>query len=225
MKVFFVTTGLREEIEVIKKVKPPALLCSYWYFRNIAIRDLFDQLGYTPEILLDSGAYSAFTKGKSVSLIDYMAYIKANENEINQYISLDVIGDPYITKAYYNIMLGKGFSPIPVYHFGEDIETLRFYVERGSQVVALGNTVPIRDKGKVALWCDSLKKQFPDVIFHLLGSSSMKIIQSGVVDTCDSSAWYMQAVNGNPRTIGGKSKEAKIERAMYNMTEIMREAT
>lgn len=225
MKVFFVTAGLREEIEAIKKVKPPALLCSYWYFRNTTIREFFNQLGYTPEILLDSGAYSAFTKGKSVSLIDYMAYIKSNKNEITQYISLDVIGDPYITKAYYLIMLGKGFSPIPVYHYGDDIETLRFYAEQGSKSVALGNTVPIRDKGKVALWCASLKKQFPSVRFHLLGSSSMKVIQSGVVDSCDSSAWYMQAVNGKPRTIAGRSKEAKIERAMYNMTEIMREAT
>lgn len=225
MNVFFVTAGLREEIEAIKKVKPPALLCSYWYFRNKTIREVLDQLEYTPEILLDSGAYSAFTKGKSVSLIDYMAYIKANEAEITKYISLDVIGDPYITKEYYNIMIGKGFSPIPVYHYGEDIEDLRFYVERGSMSVALGNTVPIRDKGKVGMWCASLKKQFPGVRFHLLGSSSIKIIQSGVVDSCDSSAWYMQAVNGKPRTIAGKSKEAKIERAMYNMAEIMRAAT
>lgn len=65
MKVYFVTTGLWEEIQVVKKVRPPRLLCSYWYFKNKRMADFCEELGYRPEIILDSGAYSAFTKGKN----------------------------------------------------------------------------------------------------------------------------------------------------------------
>ena len=128
MKVYFVTSGLREEMEVIRNVRPPRLLCSYWYFKNRSLCDFCNSIGYHPEIMLDSGAYSAFTKGQSVNLIDYMKYIERNAEYITRYIALDVIGDLFTTKAYYEIMRNKGFDPIPVYHHGEDQFLLQYYV-------------------------------------------------------------------------------------------------
>ena len=221
MNVYFVTTGLKEEVEVIKKVRPPRLLCSYWYFKNRSLREFVKDLGYTPEIMLDSGAFSAFTKGKSISLPEYMNYITVNAEAISHYISLDVIKDDFITRMYYSIMRGKGFKPIAVYHYGESIDSLRFYIEQGEKIIALGATVPIADKGKVAEWCKDLREQFPELQFHLLGSSSSKVLECGALESCDSSTWYMQAVNGRPKHITGKTREAKMARAEANMLEIM----
>lgn len=223
MKIYFVTTGLWEEIQVIKKVRPPRLLCSYWYFKSRPLSKFCEELGYRPEILLDSGAYSAFTKGKNVNLLDYMAYIEANRWYIDRYISLDVIGDECLTRLVYQLMRGRGFRPIPVVHYGrnDDIEALKCYKLNGERVIALGGTVPIRDKHEVARWCDDMKRRYPHAHFHLLGSSSQKLLQSEALASCDSSSWYIQAVNGEPHTIPGKNREAKLARAEANMRRIM----
>ena len=222
MKVYFVTVGLREEMEVIRKVRPPRLLCSYWYFKKRDLQEFCSSLGYIPEILLDSGAYSAFTKGSCVDLADYMRYIGKNVEYISRYIALDVINDPFATMENYKVMRRAGFSPIPVYHYGDDLNILIEYVQSGETAVALGNTARIRDKKAVAKWCESIRKELPnDVALHLLGSSSNRIIECGAVDSCDSSAWYMCAVNGGPKLIPGKTRQAKLDRAEANMIRIM----
>ena len=171
--------------------------------------------------MLDSGAYSAFTKGSSVNLFDYMKYIAENDEYISRYVALDVIGDTFATRAYYDIMWNKGFRPIPVYHFGDDVSVMQYYISNGSKTIALGNTVGIKDKGEVARWCKELHEWQPDVSLHLLGSSSQKIIECGAVDSCDSSAWYVMAVNGYPKEIPGKTKHTKIARAEANMIQMM----
>lgn len=221
MKVYFVTTGLAEETEVIRKVRPPRLLCSYWYFKNKSLREFCNTIGYQPEIMLDSGAYSALTKGRSVNLFDYMKYIEENAELISRYVALDVIGDSFTTKSYYEIMRHKGFDPVPVFHWGDDLSTMQYYVSNGARVVAIGNTVKIRNKDYVAKWCNEIHELVPDIELHLLGSSSQKILDCGAVESCDSSAWYIMAVNGHPKSIPGKTRPSKLARAEENMVRIM----
>ena len=223
MKVYFVTIGKSEEIEIIRRLRPKALLCSYWYFKNRPPSQLIEQIGYTPEIMLDSGAYSAHTQGKSINPLNYMDYIEKNAKELSSYIALDVIGDTFITRMYYDIMRGKGLHPIPVYHYGESVESLKFYEQQGEKLIALGNTVPLKNKTKVAEWCQGLREQFPELHFHLLGSSSSKVLQCGALDSCDSSAWFRLAINGKPHHIPGLSRASKIDRAAFNMKKTMEE--
>lgn len=221
MKVYFVTTGLWEEMQVIKKVRPPRLLCSYWYFKNKPLSKFCEELGYRPEILLDSGAYSAFTKGKHVNVLDYIEYIRANQDYITSYVSLDVIGDSHMTSLLYKLMWSAGLNPIPVVHYGKELHLADYYRKGWPPLVALGGTVPIRDKRVVAEWCAEVKRQYPYTELHLLGSNSKAILDSGVLASCDASTWYMQAVNGRPTTIPGRDRVAKIQRAEVNMRGIM----
>jgi hypothetical protein len=118
-------------------------------------------------------------------------------------------------------MQHKGFDPVPVYHYGDDLARLEGYIAGGAKNIALGNTVGIKDKAVVARWCADIHSKFPHITLHLLGSSSIKIVQSMSVDSCDSSAWYMMAVNGKPIEISGKTREAKTCRAEANMRKIM----
>lgn len=219
--VYFVTIGKREEIQVIKKIRPQRLLCSYWYFRNRPLKELCSSIGYVPEIMLDSGAYSAFTKGKSVNVLEYMAYIKANEPFISRYVALDVIGDHLTTELFYDLMKIKGLEPIPVFHYGDDSSLMDHYISTGAKLVALGGTVVIRDKDIVATWCAEIHRRYPETKLHLLGSSSQKIMESGAVASCDSSAWYMMAVNGKPEMVSGENRSSVLDRAEANMKRIM----
>lgn len=221
-KFYFSTTAYTDEISALTEVKPKRLLFSYFYFRNKRLIDVFNRLGYTPELMLDSGAYSAFTRGKNISIVDYMNYIKANAEQINHYITLDVIGDPYITRRYYEIMLAKGFNPIPVFHYGDDFKTLDEYVNYGAGYIAIGNTVPIKDKKKVAEYVSKVVSRHPGVKFHLLGSSAEPVLGINGLYSCDSSTWIIQAKNGKPKHIKGNGQPAKIRRAVFNLREIER---
>lgn len=220
-KVYFVTSGLCEEIQVIKSVRPQRLLCSYWYFKNKPLARFCEELGYRPEILLDSGAYSAFTKGKHVNVLDYIDYIRANRDYISRYITLDVIGNPQMTLLLWDLMNAAGLFPVPVIHYGDDLDLLQYYLAEDVNLVALGGTVPIRDKKLVAEWCSKVKRQCQGVNLHLLGSSSRKIMECGAVESCDSSTWYLMAVNGKPARLPGKGRSSKIARAEANMIRIM----
>lgn len=204
------------------EAKPPKILVSYHYFKNRNLSEFIEQIGYKPEIMLDSGAYSSYTKGKNIALLDYMAYIERNKDYITSYISLDAIGDSDITFAYYEIMKMKGFNPIPVYHYGSNQDYLERYVELGERIIALGATVFIKDKNEVATWIKFIKMQYQDIDFHLLGSSSKKIIDHCDIHSCDSSTWIMMAINGKPKHIPGTNRDSKRKRALWNMKDHMK---
>jgi len=213
-----VTDKSNAEIYALSAVKPDNQLGSYYYFRTKNLKNYFQKLGYTPKnFMLDSGAFSAWNKGKNISIIDYMNYIKANEQCISYYIALDVIGDSDLTFDYFRIMKKKGFKPIPVFHYGANLDWLKSYVDDGCDYIALGATVPIKNKTVVAKWVISLQVLYPNVKYHLLGCSSTKVTHLTDLYSADSSTWITQAKNGNPKHIEGKTTEKKIERAIYNL--------
>lgn len=219
MKIYHVAVdSSTAELEALREVKPPRLLLSYFYFRNKSLKDYTEKLGYVPEIMLDSGAYSAYTKGKGIALTDYLKYIKDNENYIAHFINLDVFQDNEMSFDYYKIIKKKGLSPVPVVQYGKDYEEwIKQYYENGERFIALGGTVPIKNKWEVSDWVRLISWQYPDVDFHLLGSSSRKIIDHCDIYSCDSSTWFMEAVMGKPKHIKGKTREAKIERSKFNL--------
>lgn len=220
--IYFVVTGRSSaEIEVIREVKPDKILLSYFYFRNKSLANFVEEIGYKPEIMMDSGAYSAWTQGRNISPVDYMKYIESNKDYIAKYVALDVVGDPELTRAYYEIMRMKGFTPIPVFHYNSDLKYLNYYIECGETYIALGQTVPVTNKNEVVSWVNYLWMCFPQLSFHLLGSSSKVVLDCCQIKSCDSSSWMRMAMNGKPKHIPGKSREAKIKRALWLMRHIM----
>lgn len=219
MKIYHVAVdSSTAETEALRMVKPPYLLLSYHYFRNKPLKDFVRKIGYTPEIMLDSGAYSAWTKGKGIALTDYMQYIDENSEHITRYINLDVFQDNEMSYDYYRIMKRKGYNPIPVIQYGDDYqEWLDNYYYHGERFIALGGTVPVKSKSEVSEWVKLLSWMYPEVDFHLLGSSSRKIIDHCDMYSCDSSTWFMQAIMGKPNHIKGTSRQSKIDRAIYNL--------
>lgn len=216
MKIYHVTAGRADEIRAIQKARPPRLLLSYFYFKNKSLEEFIERLGYRPEILLDSGAWSAYNGGESVSIMAYMDYIRANEKFIDLYVSMDVINDSETSLFFWLLMRRKGFSPIPVYHYQADEKYLKYYAKR-AELIAIGGTVPEHNKRIVAEWVRVLVWTYPEIRFHLLGSSSRKIVDTVDLHSVDSSTWIMQAKNGRPYHIPGKTPQAKVKRAVYNL--------
>lgn len=204
-------------------MKPKNLLLSYYYFKNKDLKSWVNNLGYTPNILLDSGAYTAYNKKITISMSNYIKYIENNISVLQKYISLDVLGDT--EKSYWNWKEMKSKLPnaIPVFHYKQDEIWLQKYIEEGATTIALGGTVPVSNKITIIKWIDSITPKYPDIKFHLLGSCSKKILNyCQYIDSCDSSSWIMMAVNGKPKEIEGvkaedKTIEAKMLRAKYWM--------
>lgn len=187
MKTYHCYTDSKAETEIIKKEKPENLMLSYYYFKNKPLSGVIEKLGYKPNIMLDSGGFSAFTKGKNIALPDYLKYLTENMEYIEHYIALDVIGDSYLSLKYYEIMLEKGFSPLPVFHYMEDNIYLCRYYRLCNGYIALGGTVPEKNKEKVIEWIKTVHSFYPDIKYHLLGKSSKEIINNVDIYSNDSS--------------------------------------
>jgi hypothetical protein len=120
------------------------------------------------KIFLDSGAYSAYTKGATIKLDDYCDFIREHEDitrtedGVRMVSVLDVIGDPVATLRNQERMEDElGFSPIPCFHFGEPTSYLEQYIEK-YEYVALGG---MADKVP-----EQLDPWLKEVLFgHILG--------------------------------------------------------
>jgi hypothetical protein len=217
MRIYFVTVGKKDEKNVLRELKPPHVLLSYFYFNTREkIEKFLSDIGYRPKILFDSGAYSSLNLGKDIALTSYIRFIKENSDLLDEYIQLDVIDNINITKAYLKIMQGEGLTPIPVFTYGACESYLQELVEQGHTRIALGGTVPINSKKTVAEWVKLYCWLYPHVKFHLLGSSSLKILDHCDIESVDASTWIMQAVMGKPSHLTSKTK-----RMAYNMTKLL----
>src|SRR4051812_44347063 len=87
--------------------------------------------GRVMSILLDSGAYSAWTKGVVIDLPSYIQFIKKHRRMLAGYVNLDVIPgqdgrrphdreqiEAAARASYRNLQLMRdaGLTPIPVFH-------------------------------------------------------------------------------------------------------------
>lgn len=89
------------------------------------------------EVLLDSGAFTAFNAGKVIELSDYIGFLKKWAPRLFGYMLLDKLQDPVQTEANWKIMLDEGLSPVPIHVFGEGAEQMEAFFAR-SPYVALG---------------------------------------------------------------------------------------
>lgn len=137
-------------------------------------------------LLLDSGAYSAWKKGKEIDIYKYIEYIK--KNNISMYFNLDVVGDIEKTNENQKIMEKHGLSPIPVFHYGSDFKQLKYLVDSGYTYIGLGGTVGKSTDKKIEFF-DKCFELYPHINFHGLGVTSKKLIDMYNWFSVDSTTW------------------------------------
>lgn len=166
--------------------------------------------------MLDSGAFSAWTKGKHIDLQEYIKYIKSNSDVIDLFFNLDVIpgqkGQRVDTKEIeqaaqasfinYQIMRKSGLHPIPVFHHGEDEKWLHKMLDAGADYIGIGGIVG-RSTEIRRDWLDRVFTLLTDnsgrpiVKIHGLGMSSFELLRRYPWTTCDATSWAMQAAYGS----------------------------
>lgn len=153
------------------------------------------------KVFLDSGAFSAFTKGVEVDIAGYCRYVRENSDIIEFASVLDHIGSAQGTYENQCTMEGLGVTPLPCFHYGEDMRYLEYYISK-YPYITLGGMVPISTQ-QLTLWLDDLFKNYltdangrPLVKVHGFGLTSLPLMKRYPWYSVDSSTWVQWAANG-----------------------------
>jgi hypothetical protein len=115
------------------------MLLAYPYATESTI-DALMRLGDRVEILIDSGAFTAWKAGKPIALDGYMRFLESLPIKPWRYFALDVVHDPAATLRNYRAMLDRGLNPVPVFQRGESPAMLDEYFKT-SDLVGIGGIV------------------------------------------------------------------------------------
>jgi hypothetical protein len=192
------------------KYKIPILI-SYWMFLNDKKGNLLQYLEKNNDrfsLIVDSGAFSAFTQQKKINVDDYCNWIHEVLNPISKkikvdgYFQLDVICDQKATKTNLVISEKRGTTPIPVFTRAENLDDLVYMSElqRKYKWIGVGAI-----KGTAKQYVKWLLDNCKDCTkLHLLGFADINFILHYKPKSFDYSTWYNGGLYGdfyNPKTM------------------------
>lgn len=185
------------------------LLVAYPYMKPDVIQ-LIKEEQHRIRFVLDSGAFTAWKAGKTINVDDYCRFIESLPITPWRYFSLDVVGDPHGSMKNYEVMLSRGFKPIPVFTRGEDPSVLDDYYKT-SDVVGIGGLVGTEgNKGFVK----GIMERVAGRRVHLLGFTSLPFLKVYKPYMADSSSWEMGARFAScPLYLGGGQPLVSLRKA------------
>jgi len=168
------------------------LLFSYWDLKRRLLRDLFAEYPKPyPQLFMDSGAFTASTKGVKIDIKEYAQWIRENREYIHTYANLDVIGNAEATWENQQRLEDMGLNPLPVFHTREPWEYLERYVEK-YDYVGLGGLVPFA-KGRDPVYVPWVLKCFKmakdKCVFHGFGVTNWEALKNFPWYSVDSTSW------------------------------------
>lgn len=186
----------------------PTVLSSYWVLKDIKVEVVKERF-VQRDCFLDSGAFTAFTKGVSINIDEYITFIKATKDNWNVYAVLDVIGDWEATGKNQRYMESKGLQPLPTFHYGSPLEELKRMVEE-YDYIALGGLVPLSlQRKKMENWldvCFSIIRTKSKV--HGFGINSIWVWRRYPFYSVDATSWNQGMKFG--RVIEAKGLKQKV---------------
>lgn len=171
-------------------LEPFSLLVSYEdnylrsFFRTCPVGS--EKRRYIRSWVLDSGAFSVWTKGRTIDLTKYIEdckQLKAADPMLTEIFALDVIGDWRASLKNYEAMWKAGVEAIPTYHVGEPADVL-LGLARDYPKIALGGAVGYAGKLGWAQQC--FARVWPKKM-HGLGFGSYRQVMSLPWHSVDSS--------------------------------------
>lgn len=192
MKIYLAGTSWPDILSYVKKKYPDiGILCSYAnpnYFRKIIA------LGFE-NIILDSGAYTAYTQGKKIILEDLISFVLEQQKDKKFLsVSLDVLGDPLKSYDNWYRMTKEGIYCLPVFHVGEDYKYLDKYCNE-TDYVGIGGLAVQKGLNYKALRpiLEYIKRKYPEHKFHIFGINNWRIFRNISFYSCDSTSWLSAA--------------------------------
>lgn len=178
------------------------------------------------KLFMDSGAFTAWTKGAVINVEEYCKYINENGEYIDYFGQLDTIPKVGGTvkeaeeaakstlKNYFEMVSKVKYPQKVVYtfHVGEPEEVLREALEWGKehrdimQMIAIGGMVKKNADSKhsvISRVFSVIKEVYPEVKVHLFGCTSAQYFLDYPATSGDSSNYIMSATKGGVWTPGG----------------------
>jgi hypothetical protein len=180
-------------------------LYSFYYHDRID-REVQASIDSGHELFLDSGAYSAHTQGKEITLEQYAEFIHANGHHFAVRANLDDIGDDG-PKSWENWQKLKsmGCDVFPVHHASdrdEYIVKILDELEPDTGFMALGGLVGA-SRNVLREWLDRIWSKFlvkddgtPRVRVHGFGLTDTELMLRYPWYSVDSSSWVMTGIFG-----------------------------
>jgi hypothetical protein len=152
-------------------------------------------------VFLDSGAFSALSRGTVINLEQYCDYIDQHKAELACYAALDVIGDYKATAINVDYMRKRGLDPIPAFHRGSPYEELERLCKEHTYV-ALGGMVGKNDAltpevaGPHLDACFAIIERHWPIKVHIFGVLAQWVLERYPFYSADSSSAIMGAGMG-----------------------------
>ncbi len=226
--------------EKIHRDNIPHILESYHYVNKQSFIDKMRR--DKAKVFLDSGAFSAWSKGVDIDLPAYCRYIQDNEDIIRtegdavMASVLDSIGDDLGTYQNQMRMEKHGVRPLPCFHYGEDPRYLQLYAANYSYIT-LGGMVAQSTKD-LLIWLDEIWEKYltdgagrPITKVHAFGVTTPILMKKYPWFSVDSSSWVQVAANGSilfngkAMAISAESPNRKVQNQHYlTFSDLQREA-
>lgn len=171
--------------------KLPSILISYAYLREYLSHK---RIYPCRDWVLDSGAYSALTRGMKVSIAGYISTCKhllLAEKSLLEVYALDVIGDHKQTLINTELMWTSGIEAIPCYHLGEPWEVFEEMVKKYPKV-AVGGIANVDSVAKYKWIGQCFARAWPKKI-HGFACGSEDLILKFPFHSVDATSWRMGA--------------------------------
>ena len=171
----------------------------------------------TGKLFIDSGAFTAWTKGKVLDVDNYIEFLNANHEKIDLYAQIDVIPgergrestqdevNDAAAKTWenYQYMCELLIEPnklLYAFHLGEPDEYLKQALRCKIPYIALGGLVgkPTEQKEKFLASCFKLVNEInPETKIHIFGITTFNILEQFPVTSADSTTHIQSGCNGN----------------------------
>lgn len=167
------------------------------------------------KLLVDSGAFSAFTKGHVINLDEYCKFLLINKEEIHKGINLDVInpGNPEAAASAgwdnFCKMRDRGCDVMPVFHARENFKWLDSMINL-TNYIGLSGTSLVSNSESIAwhklVWSYITDKNGCAIIdTHAFGDTAILSLMTWPWYSCDSATWMIQGGRAGRIKLDGKS--------------------
>ena len=224
MKMYFTSVSDSKHLDFLLENNCCNILISF--LEKTKIKKLIDLHNPDINIFIDSGAFSAFTRGIHIDIDEYIEFINLVHDNVELYASLDVIPssdsiesvksstiETWENYLYMRERLIDKDKLVVTFHYGEDYSDLKkilnYEDEYGKiKYLALGGIakMPIANRG---VFIDTVYKIIKecgrtDIKIHLCGVTDIEICKEYGGTSTDSTTWVRAAAFGELCTSYGR---------------------
>jgi hypothetical protein len=224
MELYFAGSSVPEADNWIIENKKSRL---YSFLNDKSSFKRYNEKEFRGHMFIDSGAFSAWTRGDVINVKDYITWLNNNSNHLHLFGQVDSIpGDRVFgatpsqvkeasRKTWENYLfmrkrLNKPDGLLYTFHVGEPIEFLQNALEwkndNGDYIpyIALGGMVGkprhIRDTFLEKCFITIRQSSNPNVKVHAFGMTDFELLEKYPIYSADSTSWIMVGAMGNVMT-------------------------